>query len=92
MGEKGIGAERLGELAATSLLREMESGETIDRHAADQILPYLSLAAGPSIFSVSELSSHFHTQVEMIRRFLNVQIETEAKGDIHQVSVTPNRT
>lgn len=92
LGEKGIGAERLGELAATSLLREMESGETIDRHAADQILPYLSLAAGPSIFSVSELSSHFHTQVEMIRRFLNVQIETEAKGDIHQVSVTPNRT
>jgi RNA 3'-phosphate cyclase len=92
LGEKGISSEKLGELAAMSLIQEMGSGETLDRHAADQILPYLSLAAGPSTFLVSELSMHFRTQVEIIKKFLDVQIDTEAKGDIFQVSVMPNRT
>ena len=92
LGEKGISSEKLGELAAISLIREMDSLETLDRHAADQILPYLSLAAGPSTFLVSELSMHFQTQVQMIRKFLDVRIETEAVGDLFQVFVTPSHT
>jgi RNA 3'-terminal phosphate cyclase len=92
LGDKGISSEKLGELAATSLLREMESGETLDIHAADQILPYLSLAAGPSSFLVSELSMHFQTQVDMIRKFLDVQIELEEEGKGHRVTVRPNHT
>ena len=92
LGEKGISSEKLGELAATSLLREMQSGETLDKHAADQILPYLSLAAGPSTFLVSEITMHFRTQVEMIRKFLDVRIDTGAAGQLHRVSVVPTRT
>ncbi|MGD0818969.1 MAG: RNA 3'-terminal phosphate cyclase [Methanomassiliicoccales archaeon] len=92
LGDRGISSEKLGELAATSLLREMGSGETLDHHAADQILPYVSLAAGPSTFLVSDLSTHFQTQVEMIRKFLDVRIDTDEVGKVHRVSVTPNRT
>ena len=92
LGEKGISSERLGELAAASLLGEMGSGETLDRHTADQILPYLSLAAGPSAFLVSELTMHFRTQVEMVKRFLDVQIDAEARGGLFRVAVTPSRT
>ena len=92
LGEKGISSEKLGEQAAISLLEEMEGGGTLDRHAADQLLPYLSLAAGPSTFLVNELTMHFRTQVEMIRKFVDVRIETEARQKGWQVSVTPNRT
>lgn len=92
LGEKGISSEKLGELAATSLLRKMGSGETLDTHAADQILPYLSMAAGPSTFLVSELSMHLRTQMELIRRFLEVRIDAETAGDLYRVSVTPSRT
>lgn len=92
LGEKGISSEKLGETAAASLLEEMEGGGTLDRHAADQILPYLSLAAGPSAFLVGELTMHFRTQVEIIRKFVDVRIETEAKENAWKVSVTPNRT
>jgi RNA 3'-phosphate cyclase len=92
LGEKGVSSEKLGEMAAASLLREMGSGETLDKHAADQILPYLALAAGPSSFLVSELSMHFQTQVDMITKFLEVRIETETAGSLHRVSVEPNRT
>jgi RNA 3'-terminal phosphate cyclase (ATP) len=92
LGEKGVSSEKLGELAATSLLLEIGSGETLDRHAADQILPYLSLAAGPSTFLVSEISMHFRTQSEIIKKFLDVDIEVETEGDLHRVSVKPNHT
>jgi RNA 3'-phosphate cyclase len=92
LGERGVSSEKLGEMAAITLLREMNSTGTMDVHAADQILPYLSLAAGPSMFLVNELSMHFHTQVEMIRKFIDVQIVTEAAGNAFRVLVTPNHT
>jgi len=92
LGERGISSEKLGELAAVTLLREMDSAGTLDVHAADQILPYLSLAAGPSTFLVSELSMHFQTQVEMIRKFIDVRIDAEAVGNAFRVSVIPSRT
>lgn len=92
LGDKGISSEKLGELAATSLLLEIDSGATLDRHAADQIVPYLSLAAGPSTFLADELSLHFWTQVEIINKFLDADIEATLEGNLHRVSVRPNRT
>jgi RNA 3'-phosphate cyclase len=92
LGERGISSEKLGELAAVTLLREMDSTGTVDVHTADQILPYLALAAGPSTFLVSELSLHFQTQVGMIRKFIDVRIDAEAAGNVFRVSVTPSRT
>ena len=92
LGDRGISSEKLGEMAAITLLREMNSSGTLDVHAADQILPYLSLAAGPSKFMVGDLTMHFRTQVEMIQKFIEVQIDTEAVGDAYLVTVTPSRT
>jgi RNA 3'-terminal phosphate cyclase len=92
LGEKGISSEKLGEMAASSLLREIGSEGTLDDHAADQILPYLCLAAGPSSFLVRELSMHFQTQVEIVRRFLDVQIDTFVQGEGYKVVVTPSHT
>jgi RNA 3'-terminal phosphate cyclase (ATP) len=92
LGDRGISSEKLGELAAVTLVQEMDSTGTLDVHAADQVLPYLSLAAGPSKFMVSELSMHFQTQVEIIRKFIDARIDTEAVGKAFRVSVTPSRT
>ena len=92
LGEQGISSEKLGELAAVALLREMDSAGTLDVHNADQILPYLALAAGPSTFLVSELSMHFQTQVEIIRKFIDFRIDVKAVGNAFRVSVTPSHT
>ncbi|HEY3421085.1 MAG TPA: RNA 3'-terminal phosphate cyclase [Methanomassiliicoccales archaeon] len=92
LGEKGISSEKLGELAATSLVKEMGSGETLDPHAADQILPYLSLAVGPSSFLVRELTMHFMTQMDLVSKFLDVQIDTRSEDGVQRVSVVPNHT
>ena len=92
LGEKGVRSEKLGEMSAVDLIGKMSSGETLDAHAADQIIPYLSFAAAPSTFLVSELSQHLLTQVEMIRKFIDVRIDTGPAGGLFRVSVVPNRT
>ena len=73
LGEKGLPAEKIGENVATELIREIESGATIDTHAFDQILPYMALARDNKHSSciVKEISSHAQTNMWLISQFLN---------------------
>ncbi|NLK26383.1 MAG: RNA 3'-phosphate cyclase [Euryarchaeota archaeon] len=91
LGEKGVPAERVGIYAAERLRAELEDGGTLDVHAADQLLPYLALASGPSAFRVRELSSHLLTQIELVPQFLPVEIIVEREG-VPRIEVRPNRT
>ncbi len=67
LGELGKRSEDVGCEAASGLIRELESGAALDRFMADQIIPYLALAGGE--VSVSEVSGHCRTNVEVINRF-----------------------
>ena len=75
IGEKGLSAEKIGENVATELIREVESGATLDIHALDQILPYLVLAKKneKSLCIVREISNHSQTNMWLIRKFFSNQ-------------------
>lgn len=70
LGKLGKRAERVGREAAISLLKEEKSGACLDRHMADQILPYLALAQGKSHVTVSEITEHCKTNSKVIEKFL----------------------
>lgn len=78
LGEKGASSEKVGDAAATGLIREIESGATLDVHAFDQMLPYMVMAKeeGESTCIVREVSSHAQTNMWLIKQFFNVQVET----------------
>lgn len=63
LGEKGMPAEKVGELAALHLDEEMRSGATLDLHAADQLIPFMFLAEGESVIRAAELSTHARTNL-----------------------------
>lgn len=89
LGERGMPAEKVAENAVWALQHEMRSSATLDLHAADQLLPYLALAKGPSSFVVSEMSGHLRTQMDLVKRFLPVQIGMEKlKGGL-RIDVQP---
>ncbi|OYT53821.1 MAG: RNA 3'-phosphate cyclase [Candidatus Altiarchaeales archaeon ex4484_2] len=67
LGGKGKRSETVGIDAANGLIRELESGAALDRFMADQIIPYLALAGGE--VSVSMVSGHCRTNVEVVNRF-----------------------
>ncbi len=78
LGEIGKPAERVGEEAAKKLLKEVNSGATVDSHASDQLIIYMALAEGESIIKTSELTMHTLTCIELSKMLLpNVSFTVE---------------
>jgi len=86
---KGHPAKQAGEDVAKDLLREMGSGATMDVYTADQLLPYMAMATGPSEFTVSRISKHLLSQMDTLETFLDVRFGVERKGQVYNLSVTP---
>ncbi|HEY8538920.1 MAG TPA: RNA 3'-terminal phosphate cyclase [Steroidobacteraceae bacterium] len=88
--ERGVPAERLGSEASAELCADLTARTTLDIHAADQVLAYLALAidAGPSHFTVREISSHAHTGMWLIEQMLPVRFSVERREGCWRVGVT----
>jgi RNA 3'-phosphate cyclase len=87
LGERGLPAERVGQMACENLQREMNSKATLDVHAADQFLPYMALAKGESVFRARELSDHTKTNMWLVEKFLDVKFEVTQKDGLEEVRV-----
>ncbi len=92
LGEKGVPSEEVGRKATQNLKKEMEGGGTLDVHAADQLVPYMAMASGPSSFRVREISEHLRTQMSLIPHFLATDFEVRERAGTAEVRVLPNRT
>jgi RNA 3'-terminal phosphate cyclase len=89
LARRGKSSEQVGEEAASSLLAEIDSGATLDVHAADQLLVYLARADGPSEFRVREVSGHLETLMWLLPQFLPVRFEVVREGAGSRVTVVP---
>jgi RNA 3'-terminal phosphate cyclase (ATP) len=78
--ERGIRAEQLGIDAARSLNRDLQAGATLDAHAADQMLVFLAMAPGASVFRTSQLSSHAATAMWLLGRMTPARCDVEQAG------------
>ena len=88
LGSPGKRAEAVGAEAARAFLYEFNSGACLDSHAADQVLPYLSLAEGESSFTVSRISKHTETNIWVINQFLDRRIKIEPLGIVTVISIS----
>lgn len=80
LGKLGKRAEDVGKEAALELLKEQKGQACLDKHLADQILPYLALAKGQSQITVSEITNHCKTNIWAIEKFINGKLEI--KGNL----------
>ena len=71
LGKLAKRAEDVGKEAAQELLKEQKSQACLDKHLADQILPYLSLSKGQSQITISEITKHCQTNIWVIEKFLD---------------------
>jgi RNA 3'-terminal phosphate cyclase (ATP) len=53
------------------------SGAAIDRHAADQIIPFVCLANGQSRLRTPEITEHMLSGAWLARKFLGANVSTE---------------
>ena len=87
--QRAVPAERLGDEAGRALRAEIESGATLDVHAADQLLVYAALANGLSRFTARTLSSHARTTMWLIEHFLPIEFDAAQAGPLWRVDCRP---
>jgi len=75
LGRLGKRAEDVGKEAALELLKEQKTDACLDKHLADQILPYMALAEGKSQITVSEITEHCKTNIWVIEKFISGKFE-----------------
>ncbi len=88
LGAIGKRAEEVADDACSDLFDYLNADGALDPHLADQIVPYLALARGPSRFSTSRITKHLLTNIWVIRQFLDAEIEVSgAEGERGTVKV-----
>jgi RNA 3'-terminal phosphate cyclase (ATP) len=85
-------AESIGRHVAKQLLEEIASGATLDRFAADQIIPFAALAEGESRFMIPTVTDHVLTSAWLAEAFLGAQVRIDGQRlVIHGIGFWPNR-
>lgn len=80
MGERGVRAETVAERAVEEAQQYLEGSAPVGEHLADQLLIPLALA-GAGSYTTRTLSLHTTTNIEVIRKFLDVEISTAQVGE-----------
>ena len=80
VGERGVRAEVIAEDVVKEAQNYLATNAPVGEHLADQLLIPLALARGGS-FTTGQLSLHTTTNIEIIKKFLDVDITAESIGD-----------
>ena len=92
LGEKGKRAETVAHECVEEVMVQGKAGATVDRHMADQILPFVALASGPSEFLVVDVTEHAMTNMRVIERLVGARFEVKAAEDgLTRIKVEPGR-
>lgn len=75
-GDRGVSAEKVADGTVARIQRYLASSAPVCRHLADQLLIPLALAGG-GVFRTQALSRHTTTNIEVIKRFLDVEITVQ---------------
>jgi RNA 3'-terminal phosphate cyclase (ATP) len=75
-GERGVAAEAVADQAVAAARRYLASDVAVGEYLADQLLLPMALARGGSFTTVPP-SRHTTTNIEIIRKFLDVEIRSE---------------
>lgn len=77
LGARGKRAETVADEVADDFERFLASNGAVDEHLADQLVIPLALAGGESRIATARITAHLLTNVEIVRRFLDVTTDIE---------------
>lgn len=89
-GVRGRSSESIGRFVARSLLEDLRSGATVDRHLADQLVPFAALAVGTSAFLVPGPSDHLETNLWLAGRFGATTRREGQRVEIEGLGLSPS--
>ncbi len=72
-------AEFIGKETAHMLLQDLDSGSTVDRHMADQLIPYAALAEGTTAYRIPSVTDHLESRLWLIQRMLGARAQVQER-------------
>ena len=76
-------AEEIGKYVAKALLQDLESGASVDRYLADQIILYAALGDGITEYKIPEITEHIETNLWLVEEIVGAK--TEVRGNILKI-------
>jgi len=80
LGERGKPAEKVGSEVAEKLISQIRSKQALDKHMGDILIPYMAITDGVSEISVSELTLHSLTNIQITQKILGVEFQIKGKA------------
>jgi RNA 3'-terminal phosphate cyclase (ATP) len=79
LGKKGVPAEQVGQEAVDSLLEDLTSEACLDQYMQDQLIIFMSLAAGTSRVKTGPLTMHTRTAIHYTELLTGVKFKIDAQ-------------
>ena len=76
-------AECIGKQTAKGLIEDLDSGETANRHLADQIILFAALAEGWSAYLIPKITEHIQARLWLVEEIPGAK--TEVKGNLVRI-------
>lgn len=76
-GKVGRKSESIAHFVVTSLLEDLRSGATTDRHMADQLVLFAALAGGRTEYRIPAVTDHVEANLWLVREILGVNTEVQ---------------
>jgi len=76
-GALGRRAEFIGRQVARNLIEDLETEATVDRHLADQLIPFCALAGGISEYLIPHMTEHVETRLWLVEKMLGAKTEVK---------------
>jgi RNA 3'-terminal phosphate cyclase len=73
-------AEAIGQSVAQQLVEDLRTGATLDRYAADQLIPFAALAVGESRFRIPQRTEHMESNAWLAHALSNRSEKGAAYG------------
>jgi RNA 3'-terminal phosphate cyclase (ATP) len=97
-GAHGRPSEKIGRSVARSLLQDLGTGATVDRHLADQLIVFAALAEGTTAYRIPAVTDHVESNLWLVQEILGAHADVQdnvvtVKGICHHpTSSQPDRT
>ncbi len=77
LGAPGKPADEVGREAARELIAAMDAESAVDRHLADQLIPFLAVRGGT--LTAAEVTSHVRSNIYVAEKILSASFEIEGR-------------
>lgn len=76
-------SEFIGKRTARNLIEDLDTGATVDRYVADQLIPFASISEGWTAYRIPRMSDHIEARLWLAEELLGAK--TEMKGNLIRI-------